>query len=142
MTQDSTNSNETSSEQPKTTQPSTVGNTKKSNLKKWQPGKSGNPAGRPPGSKNAITQLRIAIEQAVRERVAEEMVEVAEKAIDMAKKGDRVMIKLLMEMFVSKAPQVEDAEQGVQKISIAINKLDLNPKPVNVIDVTHEEVSK
>jgi len=43
----------------------------------------------------------------------------------MAKKGDRAMIKLLMELTMSKPQAVEDESHGKEKIQITVRKLNL-----------------
>jgi len=66
-------------------------------------GISGNPNGRPLGSKNKITLLRQSLELQLREQAAPDMAGVMKKAIEMALDGDRTMIKLLLEQHLAKA---------------------------------------
>jgi hypothetical protein len=100
---------------------------------------SGNPLGRPRGSKNRITQAKLGIEEALRGQLHEYMPEVLTKAIEMALKGDRAMIKLLMELTISKAQAMEDNTEGREKVQITIRKLDsLNVEQSNIIDVIPE----
>jgi len=99
---------------------------------KFVAGKSGNPLGRPKGSKNKITLLRQSLELSLREQAAPDMAGVLKTAVDLALDGDRSMIKLLLEMHMSKS-QSDDAK-GVEKVAIQINNL-AAPEP-EVIDVT------
>jgi hypothetical protein len=94
-------------------------------------GKSGNPAGRPKGSKNAITLLKQSLELQLREKAAPDMGAVLEKAVEMALDGHPGMIKLLLDMHVSKGTN-EDAK-GSEKVAIQINSAPGAPKPV-IID--------
>jgi hypothetical protein len=95
--------------------------------------KSGAPInlnGRPKGSRNRITAQKLGIEEALRDQLNLEMPEVLLKAIELAKKGDRTMIKLLVEMTMSKPQAVEDESSGKEKIQITVRKLNLElPKP-------------
>jgi len=96
----------------------------------FKPGQSGNIAGRPKGSKNKITLLQLTLEQGLREEASEHMSDVLTKAIEMAKKGHPGMIKLLLELHMSK-PQRDDNEKGADdKITININQMD----PIKSID--------
>jgi hypothetical protein len=138
MTQLSQDSNETLSDKDSETL-STTPLTKPKGVVKWQPGVSGNPLGRPRGSKNRITQAKLGIEEALRGQLHEYMPEVLTKAIEMALKGDRAMIKLLMELTISKAQAMEDNTEGREKVQITIRKLDsLNVEQSNIIDVIPE----
>jgi hypothetical protein len=99
--------------------------------------------GRPVGSKNKITQQKIGIESQLRDQLGEYMPEVLQKAIELALKGDRVMLKLLLEMTMSKAVAVEDTAEGRDKVQVTIRRLNIdqaeltlpNSEP-KIIDVT------
>lgn len=101
----------------------------------FQKGKSGNPLGRPKGSKNAITLIKQSLELALREQAAPELGEVLAVAIEKAKAGDNQMIKLLLEMHVSKG--TSDEVKGGEKVAIQINAMPTQDKKVvNIIDET------
>jgi hypothetical protein len=86
---------------------------------KFVAGKSGNPSGRPKGSKNQITLLRQSLELQLREAAAPDMAAVMRKAIDLALEGDRSMIKLLIELHVSK--QNSEETNAADKVTIQIS---------------------
>jgi hypothetical protein len=77
------------------------------------------------------------------------MPEVLQKAIELALKGDRVMLKLLLEMTMSKAVAVEDTAEGRDKVQVTIRRLNIdqaeltlpNSEP-KIIDVTPIKVEK
>jgi hypothetical protein len=98
---------------------------------RWKPGQSGNPAGRPKGSKSAITLWKLALEQYLREEASDHMGEVLLKAISMAKKGNTAMIKLLLELHMSKSGDVDDHGTD-SKIQININSMG-NDQPAPII---------
>lgn len=103
----------------------------------WPKGVSGNPLGRPKGSKNQISALKQAMELQLRELAAGDMMEVMEKCISMAKNGDKQMIRLLLEYHLSKSSD-DDKDRGVEKVEIKIGRFDNdNEKPV--IDITPKE---
>lgn len=60
-------------------------------------GQSGNPSGRPKGSKNKTTEIKLAIENSLVERVEGEALNVLNKTIELAKAGDTTCIKILMD---------------------------------------------
>ena len=105
---------------------------------KFVKGESGNPSGRPKGSKNQITLLRQSLELQLREAAAPNMAAVMQKAVDLALEGDRAMIKLLLELHVSK--QSQDAENAVDKVEIHItspNQTVSIPPPVPTKNVDY-----
>ena len=104
---------------------------KGSGKKVFQPGVSGNPAGRPRGSKNQITLLKLSLEQALREQAAPKMGEVLEKAFEMALKGHPGMIKLLLELHVSKTSENAEHKSADDKITININGMDNKEKVIS-----------
>jgi hypothetical protein len=87
----------------------------------FQKGKSGNPLGRPKGSKNQITLLKQALELQLREQAEPEMAEVLQTAIALAKEGNVAMIKLLLEMHMSKGSS--DEAKASEKVAIQINSM-------------------
>jgi hypothetical protein len=109
---------------------------KKSNL--WQPGQSGNPAGKPKGTKNQITLLKVSLEQYLREEASDHMHDVLMKAIKMAKNGHPGMIKLLLDLHISKAGNHEEAT-GDDKITININSM---PDSKPTIDISKDNVTE
>ena len=94
-------------------------------------GVSGNPAGRPKGSVSKVTILKQALEEQLREQAAPDMSKVMQKALELAQEGDRSMIKLLLELHMSKG--VGDDKEAKEKVSINISTKD-DLKKVNIID--------
>lgn len=114
----------------------------------WKPGQSGNPAGRPVGSKNKITAQKLGIEAQLRDQLNEYMPEVLQKAVEMALKGDRTMIKVLLEMTMSKAVALDDETVGKDRVQVTIRKLNIDsvqtstPEPITVTPISKEEVNE
>jgi hypothetical protein len=100
-------------------------------------GESGNPGGRPKGSKNQITLLRQSLELQLREAAAPDIVNVMKKAVELALDGDRTMIKLLLELHMAK--QVNDNEHAAEKVSIQINTVP-QEQPKTVAPVKHRDI--
>jgi len=92
----------------------------------WQKGKSGNPAGRPKNSKNAITLVKLQVEGESRAQMQGRMPDVIAKIMDMALKGDKEMLKLVYKSWVSGTVASED-DAPREKIQIVIGKLDQIP---------------
>jgi hypothetical protein len=111
----------------------------------WKPGQSGNPAGRPKGVKNQITILKEALELKLRNKAAYKIEKVLDKAVELALLGDRIMIKLLLELHMSKAAHQEDTAARASQVAVVIQNLtDKGSATVSdVIDVTSQiKVSK
>lgn len=88
---------------------------------KFKPGVSGNPAGRPKGSKNQITLLKESMELLLREQATpDDLTEVMKTALELAKAGDRAMIKLILELHMSKGT-TQDNSKAAEKVQININ---------------------
>lgn len=86
---------------------------------KFKKGQSGNPAGRPKGSKNQITLLKESLELALRERSEGRMAGVLDKCFELALGGSESMIKLLLELHMSKGT-TQDNSKGAEKVEINI----------------------
>lgn len=95
----------------------------------WKKGVSGNPAGRPKGSKNAISLVKLQIEGELRAQMKDQMPAIVEKMMEMALKGDRDMLKTIYKSWVS-GTVASDEDAPREKIQIVIGKLDQIP-PVN-----------
>jgi hypothetical protein len=87
----------------------------------WKPGQSGNPKGRPRGSRNRVTLVALAAMEEGAEAIAR-------KIVDMAKEGDMSAARLVLERLVPPAkerpvflelPSTETAE-GVAEAQNAI----------------------
>lgn len=98
----------------------------------WKPGQSGNPEGRPKGSKNRITLLKLSLEEYLRNEAADHMGDILQTAIKKAKKGDNQMIKLLLELHMSKSGDVDDRSTD-DKITINIGTMgEKEPPAINI----------
>lgn len=69
---------------------------KRDNSGRFVKGYSGNPAGKPKGVKHRATLIKEMIDASLADMLLEEFIPVMEQAIMLAKKGDRQMIKLLL----------------------------------------------
>lgn len=87
-------------------------------------GYGGNPNGRPKGSKNKVTLLKIAGEEAMRERNYERMQLVMDMVIDAALDGDKSAQKLVWDAGMSKATLSEDKAAGQQQ-KITVHRMEV-----------------
>lgn len=92
----------------------------------WAKGQSGNPAGRPKGSKNAISLVKLQVEGESRAQMQHQMPEIISKIMEMALKGDKEMLKLVYKSWVS-GTVASDEDAPKEKIQIVIGKLDQIP---------------
>jgi hypothetical protein len=87
-------------------------------------GVSGNPKGRPKGSKNKTTLLREAMEQKVDRRLSRAIPEVLDVVIQAAKKGDMSAAKMLLDRAVPVHKAVDGSEKApLNGITIRIENL-------------------
>ena len=85
-------------------------------------GKSGNPAGRPKGSKNRITVYKLTTEEAWRERNQQRIDAVLDMILDDALDGDKAARKMVWDSSISKANVSEDKAAG-NKQSITVHRM-------------------
>lgn len=105
----------------------------------FKKGTSGNPMGRPKGSRNQITLLRESLELALREEAHDHMSDVLKMAIALALEGDRQMIKLLLDLHMSKSAPEGGAKQDRAVINIFGPK---DAETKDIIDVTPKTESE
>jgi hypothetical protein len=86
-------------------------------------GQSGNPAGRPKGSKNKITLMKLALEGELRTSLRGHAQEILDVAITLAKSGDTSMLKLLIDKMIPTSKALEDEIPQKEQINIAITRL-------------------
>lgn len=85
-------------------------------------GISGNPVGRPKGSKNKITLLKMIEEESWRERNADKLSMVLDMILDDAIEGNPASRKMIFDAIVSKANVQEDKSAG-HKQTITVHKM-------------------
>lgn len=90
---------------------------------RFMKGVSGNPNGRPKGSKNKITLMKLALEGELRTQMKPHMAQILSVAIAKAKDGDPAMIKLLLDKTLPTTKAGEDEAPAKEKVQIFIDRL-------------------
>lgn len=116
--------------------------TKTANKAGFQPGQIANPKGRPKGSKNKLTELKTALETAMVEQLQEDVSEILGKAVQMAKKGDKQMIRFVLERFLPKASSGEEQDsRGIGGINIIVQGMPEKSVTIEAEREDREEVT-
>lgn len=98
---------------------------------KFQKGQSGNPAGRPKGSKNKATVISEAIQGKLVGQLERDAQAILLKTIEMAKNGDTTCIKLLMDRLMPAMRAGDNAKPtGAGGIVINVATLDKGPSTI------------
>jgi hypothetical protein len=96
-------------------------------------GVSGNPAGRPIGSKNKVTVLKLAAEEAFRDRNTNAIDAVLDQILTAALEGDKAARKMVWDSCMSKANIGEDKAAG-GKQAITVHRMTVvksdTPQPI------------
>jgi hypothetical protein len=86
-------------------------------------GVSGNPNGRPKGSKNKITLMKLALEGDLRTQMRPHMADILAMAIMKAKEGDPAMIKLLLDKTLPTTKAADDEAPAKERVQVFIGAL-------------------
>lgn len=98
------------------------------NLGKFVKGVSGNPAGRPKGSRNRATLIREALQERTVRRVTDDIEEILDTAIKLAKSGDRQMIRMFVKDVIQRRDD-DDEDEGKSPSRVTINVKNLTVAP-------------
>lgn len=107
---------------------------------KFLAGTSGNPVGRPKGSKNKVTLLKLVAEEAVRERNYDKIQAVMDSIIEDALAGDKDMRKLVWQAHISKG-SADDKTNAQERVVIQIGQIAPSKEPEKGITIDHEEIA-
>jgi Family of unknown function (DUF5681) len=85
----------------------------------FQPGQSGNPSGRPAGSRNRVSEFREAIEGAV---TPEEITAVARKLLSLAIAGDTQAARVLLDRVLGKPTVSLEVTEAVDPVVLRLRE--------------------
>ncbi|MEZ5690746.1 MAG: DUF5681 domain-containing protein [Rickettsiales bacterium] len=124
-----------------------VKTTKKQRGKQFEKGKSGNPSGRPKGSRNKTTMAML-------ELLEDEAEEITRTVIERAKAGDMMAIKLVMERIcpprkdlpvyfeIGSVKTIFDLIPAIDKLLQAISAGEISPQDAKVVSELIEQQRK
>ena len=106
----------------------------------WKKGESGNPGGRPAGSKNKLTLLREAVLANAEEIVLDNWEDLVQATVTLAKAGDSTALKILWDRVVpaKKAVEVTGKDGGEFGVKIVIEALSQLPFQKPALDIEAE----
>ncbi len=107
---------------------------------RWQPGQSGNPLGRPKGAKGKLTLLREAVHEQMEEIVLENLAEVVQTTVALAKAGDPTCLKIIWDRTMPAKRAIEEDKGKEDKLNISITIKGMETKIEETIDAEYEEV--
>lgn len=111
-------------------------------LGKFVKGVSGNPKGKPKGSKSRTTIIKQAMEEALTRDAAEAFNDIVDQAISMARAGDKDMIKFVLGDILKEARRADPDEEENKKIGeihIKFSRYSGEPKRDNAADAIDAE---
>lgn len=109
----------------------------------FQPGQSGNPAGRKKGSKNKHTLLKEAVQRNAEEMVLRKFKQIVDTTIELAENGDATALKIIWDRFLPKDAEKKSTDDKL-KVEINIGRLgpaqdaDVNAIEAEVIEVVED----
>jgi hypothetical protein len=108
----------------------------------WKPGESGNPLGRPLGTRNQLVSVKRKLELAVREGMsAKRLSRIIDKMAKMAEGGDVKAARLILDKFISPAGADDEvAESTNQGITIRIENATFAKTQPQAIDAQFTEI--
>jgi len=94
--------------------------------------------GRKPGSKNQVTFLRLELEEALRNQLRDDGLEILQKAIQMAKNGNEKVIKVLLDKMLA-SPKGDDASEAKDnEVRITIQNLTHGEQKTQIAAISHK----
>ena len=103
----------------------------------FQPGQSGNPAGRKKGSKNKHTLLKEAVQRNAEEMVLRKFKQIVDTTIELAENGDATALKIIWDRFLPKDAEKKSTDD---KLKVEINIGRLGPAQDADLDAIEAEV--
>ena len=116
------------------TDKSTKGSSEPTHL--FKPGQSGNPSGRPKGSKNKLTLLREAVLESAEEIVLSNFERIVQATVKLAEEGDPTALKIVWDRIIPSKRAIEDKKEGSDKLNITINVEAMSVKEVGGEPIT------
>lgn len=102
-------------------------------------GKSGNPRGRPKGSKNSTTILKEALKQDFDKALQKDFSKIMKAIVDKAKEGDMVAAKMILDRVVPVTKAIDFGAKGGENLGITIKVENMATAQIDeqpAIDVT------
>jgi hypothetical protein len=123
-----------------------------SNDTRWKPGQSGNPAGRKPGSKNYVTQQRLAMEAALRDYMhtptrRAKIMKLIDRVLDVGLTGEDknavAAAKIIFDKVLGSVKQDDDASsKAPPKVVVVIENATKRPASVKVEDAQYTDTTE
>lgn len=109
----------------------------------WKPGQSGNPNGRPKGSKNKLTLLKEMVLQNAETMVLEDFEKIVAATLKLAKEGDSTCLKIIWDRIIPSKRAVDERGDGKEdklNISISIEGMSVTSVGGEAVDGEFTEV--